>query len=77
MLILRTMILRCTFLVLFSSDAPAHQEAKDRLTGRLIDHLYDSDLEWVEDGKLVGMTAPEFKPRDNRGLSGQRGLRFM
>ncbi|MBS14907.1 MAG: arylsulfatase [Gemmatimonadetes bacterium] len=59
------------------SDDPGHQGAKQALIDRLIPCLHGSDEAWVVDGKLVGMEAPPFKPRDNRGLMGQRGLRFM
>lgn len=54
-----------------------HTETQQRLTKLLIKHLYGSDLEWVEDGELVGLPDRVFEPRLNRGLSGQRGWRFI
>lgn len=49
----------------------------ERLKGLLMENLYGSDLEWVQDGKLVGLPAMEYIPRPNRNLRGQRGLRFL
>jgi len=47
------------------------------LTQKLIYSLYGSDLDWVLDGNLVGLT--DVKWTDDlpeRDLGGQRGLRF-
>jgi arylsulfatase A-like enzyme len=41
----------------------------------LLDNLWGNDHEWIQNGELVGMDAPEPKPFPNRGMSGQRGLR--
>jgi len=59
------------------SDEPEHGDTKRKLTKMLIENMHGSDSAWVDGEGLVGMEAPEFKPRDNRGLMGQRGLRFM
>lgn len=59
------------------ADDPAHAKVRQRLTQTLISELYGSDLEWVKDGRLVGMERPPVEPVDLRGLSNQRGLRFM
>jgi arylsulfatase A-like enzyme len=59
------------------SDDPAYQDVRTELEQALIEHFYGSDLEWVEDGELVGMPEPAFTPRVDRGLSNQRGWRFM
>ncbi len=53
--------------------APDHAETLDRLTGLLISQLYDGDLEWMQEGQLVGLPDRPFQPGPNRGLSGQRG----
>ena len=59
-----------------SSD-PAHRAICDGLEAKLIPHLYGEDLKWVEDGRLVGLPDKMYVPAPNRGLSGQRGWRFM
>lgn len=59
------------------ADDPAHKETRDRLTARLIEHLYGVDEQWVKDGQLVGTDEPEFIAPHNRRLHGQRGWRFM
>ena len=56
---------------------PSLREVQDRLVGLLMGHLYGSDLEWVREGRLVGLTEREYVPTANRGLSGQRGWRFL
>ncbi len=53
------------------------REVQDRLVGLLVDHLYGSDLEWIREGRLVGMPDREYARTPNRGLSGQRGWRFL
>ena len=53
------------------------REVQDRLARLLVDHLYGSDLEWVREGRLVGLQDREYVPAANRGLSGQRGWRFL
>lgn len=59
------------------SDEPEHAQTRAELTALLTREMYGSDEAWIKGEELVGMEAPVFKPRDNRGLSGQRGLRFM
>lgn len=54
-----------------------HRETQRRLTELLVQHLYGSDLEWVADGELVGLPDRIYEHRPNRGLSGQRGWRFI
>ena len=53
------------------------REVQDRLVGLLVDHLYGSDLEWIREGRLVGLPDREYARTPNRGLSGQRGWRFL
>ena len=59
------------------SGDPAHAGLLDELTQWLIAHLYGGDLEWVQDDRLVGLPDKPFVPGPNRGLTGQRGWRFM
>jgi arylsulfatase len=56
---------------------PAQAGLLEELTDLLIAHLYGGDLEWVRDGRLVGLPDKSFTPGPNRGLTGQRGWRFM
>ncbi len=59
-----------------SSD-PAASAALDELSGILARELYGYDTNFVENGRFVGMPDKEYVPSDERGLKGQRGLRFM
>jgi len=56
---------------------PQHADALDRLKKLLIHELYGEDLEWLEDGRLVGLPDQEYVPSPDRSLRGQRGLRFI
>ncbi len=53
------------------------RKVQDRLARLLVDHLYGSDLEWVREGRLVGLPDREYVRKANRGLSGQRGWRLL
>jgi len=57
------------------SGDPGSAAARERLSDLLIRNLYGGDLEWVKDGKLVGLPERQFAPSPNRGLAGQRGWR--
>jgi arylsulfatase A-like enzyme len=57
------------------SDEAPHDATRERLTDLLVQELYGVDLDWVENGRLVGTAEPKFEPSPNRGLSGQRGWR--
>lgn len=46
------------------------------LKALLIENLMGSDLEWIENGELVGLPDREFNPGPIQGLMGQRGIRF-
>ncbi|OON42158.1 arylsulfatase [Izhakiella australiensis] len=52
------------------------QEVLSRLKQLLMQELYGSDLEWINNGTFVGCEAPELTTPVNRGLSGQRGIHF-
>ena len=60
-----------------TSGNPAHTDVQQRLTNVLIDHLYDSNPDWLKDGQLVGVPVGPYVRHPNRGLSGQRGLRLI
>jgi arylsulfatase A-like enzyme len=55
---------------------PNHDDIKAFMLTKLVDSLYGSDLEWMENGQLVGLPDEDFHPSPNRGLTAQRGLRF-
>jgi arylsulfatase len=55
---------------------PSHGETLEQLRQVLIKELYGTDLQWICDGRLAGMEAPAICPTPDRGLRGQRGLRF-
>jgi hypothetical protein len=56
---------------------PAFSDVIDALSNKLVEHLYGDDLEWVVDGGLAGLQEPDFVPAPNRGLTAQRGWRFV
>ena len=56
---------------------PDHRAELDRLTRLLMRNLYGGDEDWEKDGKLVGLPPMELGYQSNRGLVGQRGLRFV
>ncbi len=56
---------------------PAHTDHLECLTQLLIAELYGGDEAWVRDGKLIGLPDKPAKPKLDRGLSGQRGIRFI
>ena len=60
------------------SDDPAHIQTRSRLTDTLIGHLYGSDLDWLEGGKLAGLPDGSWPSRraPDRGLGSHRGLRL-
>ena len=59
------------------ANDPAYEDVREELTEKLTSHLYGSDLELLEAGKLVGRPDKAYEPGPNRGLNGQRGWRFM
>ena len=59
------------------SESGEHQAVRERLSEKLIKEMYAGDLEWVKDGKLVGLADKKYEPAPNRRLNGQRGWRFM
>ena len=58
------------------ANDPECQEALEIMTALLIENLHDADLDWLEDGRLVGMTARELKPKADFGLYNQRGYHW-
>ncbi len=59
------------------SDRPEHQEKRQQLEQWLLESIYGKDLEWVKDGSFVGLPDKPYRPAPNRGLTGQRGWRFV
>ncbi len=59
-------------------DDPDQREVAKRLTDTMVEQFYGSDRDWLEGDKLVGVQEDEHMPRrpPDRGLGGQRGLRF-
>ena len=57
------------------ANRPGYADAQAHLTELMVQNLHGRDLEWVSDGKLVGMPDKEYTPQPNRGLAGQRGWR--
>jgi arylsulfatase A-like enzyme len=58
------------------ANDPALADVRAKLEAALIEAAWGADLDWVRDGKLVGMPTKEFRPSQNRGLSGQRGHHY-
>jgi len=59
-----------------SSDAGS-ADVLEELTSVLIGELYGSDDAFMKDGRLVGLPDKPFERPDDRGLKGQRGIRFL
>jgi arylsulfatase A-like enzyme len=55
---------------------PALAAVRARLEAALIEGAWGADLDWIRDGRLVGMPARDFIGQANRGLSGQRGHHY-
>jgi arylsulfatase A-like enzyme len=58
------------------SESPRHARTLEALTSALIEELYGSDVDWLEDGRLVGLPDFEPAPPDNRSLTIQRGTHW-
>ena len=54
----------------------AHVDVRNRLMNTLVEELYGTDLDWFEEGTLVGLPERDFVARPDRGLSGNRGLHW-
>ena len=59
------------------AEDSGHTPVRTELTQKLMDHLYGDDLNWIKNGKLVGLPEKEYKPAPNRSLNAQRGWRFI
>lgn len=59
------------------ANDPDHADTLKRLKARLIDNLYGEDLEWLDNGQLIGMPRTSGTYPRNHGLTGQRGLRYL
>ena len=56
---------------------PRHAEVRDTLVEQLIKRMYNDDLKWVDNGKLIGAPDIQYQSEPNRHLAGQRGWRFI
>ena len=52
---------------------PGYANTLGHLKGLLIDSLYGSDLDWIQDGELVGLPNRHYRPAPNRKLGLMRG----
>jgi arylsulfatase A-like enzyme len=59
------------------ADRSEHAETLARLKKLLVDNLYGDDLEWIENGELIGLPDESYVPVADRNLRNQRGLRFF
>ena len=59
------------------AGSPAHAGDLERLKAMLVENLYGDDLNWLKDGRLAGLPDEAYTPPSDRGLRGQRGLRFL
>jgi len=50
-----------------------HSDTVDRLRALLLDEIYGSDLDWLDDGKLVGRPNRDYHWMGHRSLNSQRG----
>ena len=55
----------------------AYASVREELIDLLISQLYGEDLNWIEGGQLKGLPDQPYEPRPNRGLTAQRGWRFV
>ncbi|SFB83693.1 Arylsulfatase A [Polaromonas sp. OV174] len=56
---------------------PDRVAVEQRLTRSLMDKLWGGDLDWVKDGRLVGMPRPAASPgKGDRHFGGQRGQHY-
>ncbi len=60
------------------SGDTTHAEILGQLTNLLIQNMYGSDLDWIENGELIGAPDPGPVPHPlyTRAFGNQRGLRF-
>lgn len=58
------------------SEEEEYASLRQSLSLLMLDQLYGSDQEWLDEGKLVGLPDSEWQPVRNRALSGQRGLHW-
>jgi arylsulfatase A-like enzyme len=59
------------------ANDPDYTAVLGELTGHLVDNLYGDDLNWLQNGRLAGLPDMPFEPKPNRGLTAQRGWRFL
>jgi hypothetical protein len=50
---------------------------KQDLSAQLVENLYGEDRKWIQDRNLIGEPDRQARLKTNRGLCGQRGIRFV
>ena len=59
------------------SEAVDFTDVRRKLMDLLVENLYGDDLQWVQNGELVGLPADRPVPPTGRSFGNQRGLRFI
>lgn len=54
-----------------------YQHITESLLTKLLENIHGSDIEWIDEGRLVGLADQDFNLSPNRGLTAQRGLRLL
>ena len=52
------------------------RQIQEALEKELMQQLYGEDVNWILDGKLTGVEAPEYREKADYGFSNQRGLHW-
>lgn len=58
------------------SGRPEVRQIQEALEKELMQQLYGEDVNWISDGKLTGVEAPEYREKADYGFSNQRGLHW-
>lgn len=58
------------------SEDPNYKDIKDQLQSNLVDELYGSDIDWLKDGKLVGVDDLKFEEKADYAMYNQRGFHW-
>jgi arylsulfatase A-like enzyme len=58
------------------AECPEHAGIKAQLVKTLIGELYGTDLDWLQNGELIGLPDEPFQPGPNRDLTIQRGVHW-
>ena len=58
------------------SDIPEYGQILNKYKQLLAEQLYGDDLQWIQNGRLVGAVPPEYREKPDYGFSNQRGLHW-